>query len=314
MGQGTEPMTSNQAQRITPCLWMDGTAEEAAALYTRAFPRSRVGAESRYGKEGHEQHRQPEGRVMMVEMALDGFRLTALNGGSMFRPNPSISLMVSVATAAEVDAIWQVLEEGGKAMMALGAYAWSPRYGWLEDRFGVSWQLVQSDRIAPGRGCEIVPALMFTGERCGRAEEAIATWSRVLSGEGPQFVLRHDATAGAGAGLLAHARFSLMGQPIVVSDGVGLHAFRFTEGVSLVVACTDQAEIDRLWSGLTADGGRESRCGWLTDRFGVSWQIVPARLADLSGGPDADAHERVMRALLTMGKLDIAALEAAHRG
>ena len=88
----------------------------------------------------------------------------------------------------------------------------------------------------------------------------------------------------------------------------------FTEAVSLSVVCDDQAEVDRLWDALTADGGRESMCGWLTDPWGVSWQIVPNRLLELQADPDPERSRRANQAMLTMRKLDIAALEAAADG
>jgi predicted 3-demethylubiquinone-9 3-methyltransferase (glyoxalase superfamily) len=90
--------------------------------------------------------------------------------------------------------------------------------------------------------------------------------------------------------------------------------FPFTEAISLSVICDDQAEVDRLWEALTADGGEESMCGWLKDRWGVSWQIVPRRMLELQSDPDPERASRANQAMLTMRKLDIAALEAAADG
>lgn len=90
--------------------------------------------------------------------------------------------------------------------------------------------------------------------------------------------------------------------------------FPFTEAVSFSIDCEDQAEVDRYWEQLTADGGAPGRCGWCKDRFGLSWQVVPRRFPELLNGPDRDAAERAMQAMMTMNKLDVAALEASARG
>lgn len=106
--------------------------------------------------------------------------------------------------------------------------------------------------------------------------------------------------------------FTLAGAPYMLLNG-GSH-FRLNEAASISVMTRDQAETDRLWDLLASGGGRESRCGWLVDRFGVSWQIVPEILPRLLADPDKAASARVMEAIMTMGKIDIAALEAAHHG
>ncbi len=106
--------------------------------------------------------------------------------------------------------------------------------------------------------------------------------------------------------------FELAGTPFMALNG-GPH-FKLTEACSLVVQCDGQAEIDRLWDVLLSDGGKEQQCGWLKDRFGLSWQIVPSALSSLMQGPDREASGRVMAALMKMVKLDVAALEAAYNG
>jgi len=107
-------------------------------------------------------------------------------------------------------------------------------------------------------------------------------------------------------------QFTLAGRPYAGINGGP--QFSFTEAVSLQIDCADQAEVDRYWNALTADGGAESMCGWCKDRFGLSWQVVPRRLMELLASPDRAAAERTMQAMLPMKKLDVAALEAAARG
>ena len=113
-------------------------------------------------------------------------------------------------------------------------------------------------------------------------------------------------------GTVITASFQLAGQEFMALNGGPM--FRFTEAVSFSVRAETQAEIDRLWDRLTEDGGEPGQCGWLKDRFGLSWQIVPPILVELLGDPDPEKASRTMQAMLQMTKLDIAALQAAHDG
>ena len=121
-------------QKITPCLWFDDQAEQAAKFYTEVFKNSRIKKISRYGKEGYEIHHRPEGSVMIVEFELDGQTFTALNGGPIFKLNEAISFQVDCATQEEVDYYWEKLSEGGDEK--------AQQCGWLKDKYGLSWQIV----------------------------------------------------------------------------------------------------------------------------------------------------------------------------
>lgn len=121
-------------QRITPCLWFDDQAEEAATLYTSVFPGSRIVTVSRYGEAGREVHGRPPGSVMVVAFELEGQAFTALNGGPVFKFNEAISLQVSCRTQEEVDHYWERLSRGGDER--------AQQCGWLKDRYGLSWQII----------------------------------------------------------------------------------------------------------------------------------------------------------------------------
>jgi len=121
-------------QRISPCLWFDHQAEEAARFYTAVFPNSRIGTITRYGEAGQEIHGRPPGSVMVVAFELDGVAFTALNGGPLFTFNEAISLQVHCETQAEIDHYWTRLGVGGDER--------AQQCGWLKDRFGLSWQVV----------------------------------------------------------------------------------------------------------------------------------------------------------------------------
>jgi predicted 3-demethylubiquinone-9 3-methyltransferase (glyoxalase superfamily) len=292
---------------IIPCLWFDNQAASAAEFYVATFPRGRVTATSRYPESFDAPGGQPRGSVLTVEFEVAGQRFTALNGGPMLTLNPSISFFVFVDTPAEADRLFAAVADGGKTLMPIDAYPWSERYGWAQDRFGVSWQVIAGRR--PPDGAAIVPCLMFSDAVSGRAEEAMRFYAGALPRGEVESVARYEAGEGP-EGTVKHGRFRLAGQEMIAMDSHVSHGIAFTEALSLQVMCRDQAEVDHCWAALS-DGGREGPCGWLTDRFGVSWQVVPEGIVQWMVSTDVAARDRAFAAMLQMGKLDIAALTAA---
>jgi predicted 3-demethylubiquinone-9 3-methyltransferase (glyoxalase superfamily) len=155
---------------------------------------------------------------------------------------------------------------------------------------------------------KVTPFLWFDGQ----AEEAARLYVSLLPDSRIERVTRSPADTPSGpAGMVLTVEFTLAGTRFIGLNGGP--QFPFTEAVSFQIACRDQAEVDRLWLALSA-GGSEGRCGWLKDRWGLSWQIVPVRLHELLADPDPERSRRAMTAMLGMGKLDIAALERAADG
>jgi predicted 3-demethylubiquinone-9 3-methyltransferase (glyoxalase superfamily) len=296
-------------QKIVPYLWFDNAAEGAAETYVSLVSGSAMETVARYGKAGLEVHGQREGSVMFVEFSLGGYRMAALNGGPHFQPTPAVSYFLMLEDAGAVERVWERLAEGGKVLMPLDAYEWSPRYGWLADRWGVSWQIAQGSRGDVG-GQAVVPALLFTGARAGQAEAAIKQYTEVFPDGRIEGVLRYDGAGPDAEGDVQHAQFQLFGQTFMAMDSALDHAFGFSEANSFMVMCDDQDEIDRYWRALSAVPEAE-RCGWLKDRFGVSWQIVPRTLPEMMSG---SAAGRVMEAFMGMKKLDMATLERVRAG
>jgi predicted 3-demethylubiquinone-9 3-methyltransferase (glyoxalase superfamily) len=156
---------------------------------------------------------------------------------------------------------------------------------------------------------KIIPNLWFDTE----AEEAAEFYLSVF-GEDARIVnvLHYTAAAPRKEGTVMAVEFELRGQRFVGINGGP--QFKFTEAVSLEIRCEDQDEIDYFWSELTADGGKAGQCGWLTDKYGLSWQVTPTGWEELFTDPDRERATRAMTAMLSMGKLDIAALQAAADG
>ncbi len=275
---------------LYPCIWMNKEAKEAAEFYCSVFPDAKI----------------EDSNPMVTLWSSGGEQFMCLNGGPDFKPNPSISFYTVFEKEEELQQVWDKLIAEGKASMPLDRYPWSKRYGWVEDKYGVSWQLdMQSAAPITQR---FAPALMFTGGQFGRAEEAIGFYSSIFPGSSTRLVSRYGEDAGDQAGKINHAQFLLNGQLFVVMDSSLDHQFDFTEGVSVVVPCEDQQEVDFFWEKLTEEG-QESRCGWLKDKFGVSWQIVPTILSELMA--DSERGQRVVNAFLKMRKFDIEALRNA---
>jgi predicted 3-demethylubiquinone-9 3-methyltransferase (glyoxalase superfamily) len=305
-------MTS-PTQRIVPHLWFDDQAEEAAAFYTGLFGEARTLRLARYGSEGVEIHRRPPGSVMTVEFELLGHRFVALNGGPHFRFTPAISFFVTRESEAEVDHLWEGLRDGGIVMMELDRYPWSEKYGWIQDRYGVTWQ-ISLGRIAEV-GRPIAPSFLFVGDQYGRAEEAMDLYTSIFPDSAVHGILRWEAGEGEREGTVKHAQFTLCGQTFMVMDSGYDHGFTFNEAISLLVRCQNQEEIDRYWDRLTEGGDPAAQqCGWLKDRFGVSWQVAPEGMVEMLRDADSPEARRAFRAMLGMKRIDLAALERAYAG
>lgn len=289
-------------QKITPFLWFDTEAEEAIQLYSKLFNDVQVLHSQRYPESGLEGPMQGlEGKIQTAVFQIGGYSLIAMNGGPHHSFSPAISLFVNCQTEAELDKIWAGLAETGSVLMPLQAYPFSPKFGWLEDKFGVSWQLNLSDKP------QIAPFLLFSGSQYGKAKEAINLYTALFEQASIEQV-QIDPTNNQ---TITQALFTLEGQPFMAMDSAVAHEFTFTDAFSLQVICQTQAEVDLLWQGL-AQGGQEKPCGWLTDRFGVAWQIVPALLPKLLSDPNPQKVQQVVAAMLQMTKIDTAVLQSAY--
>jgi predicted 3-demethylubiquinone-9 3-methyltransferase (glyoxalase superfamily) len=290
-------------QKIVPFLWFDNQAEEAARLYVSIFGNSRIVDTARYGEAGP----GPEGSVMTVTFQLEGLEFAGLNGGPEFTFSPALSFFVNCDTQQEIERLWQNLREDGKVFMELDEYTFSSQFGWVQDRFGVSWQLNLASRKQ-----KIVPFFTYVGDREGKAEQAMNDYVSLFDGSAITRIERYGAGQNGYEGTVAHATFTLDGREFMAMDAPREeHSFMFNEALSLFVNCETQAEVDRLWDRLS-EGGEKGVCGWLKDRYGVSWQIVPTVLGDLLQDQDHDKATRVMNAMLQMKKLDIDALQKAY--
>lgn len=289
---------------FTYCLWFNDQAEEAAKFYTSIIRNSSLGSIAHYGKEGFEIHKQPEGKVMTIDFNLGGSSFVGLNGGPQFKFNPSISFFVVCETEEETDQLWKEFINGGTVLMPLDKYDWSEKYGWVQDKYGMSWQ-VSLGKIEDVKQ-KVTPLLMFVNKQFGKAEEAVHHYTSIFKNSTIAGILKPEGT-------VLHAQFYLDGNTFMAIDSGDNHQFDFNEAVSIVVNCDSQKEIDYYWERLS-QGGEEGPCGWLKDKFGVSWQVVPVQLQKMLKDPDKSKAGRVTKAFLQMKKFDLGKLEKAYSG
>lgn len=298
-------------KKIIPHLWFDKEAKDAAAFYTSVFPDSRVTYTGVITG-------TPSGDCDVVSFEVMGTSFQAISAGPVFPLNPAISFLVNFDLARDpaahehIDTIWEKLSEGGRALMPLDAYPFSKRYGWIQDKYGVSWQLMLTDPEGEERP-PIIPYFLFTKDKAGKAEEASSYYLSVFKDTKRGTLVRHPAgSEPEKEGTIMFTDFMLAGQWFAAMDSALPHPFTFNEAISLIVECETQEEIDYYWEKLSAVPEAE-QCGWVKDAYGVSWQIVPAGVERYMTG-DVEAVKRATAALLSMKKIDMAALKTAYEG
>jgi predicted 3-demethylubiquinone-9 3-methyltransferase (glyoxalase superfamily) len=296
----------NNEQKITPFLWFDDNAEDAINFYTSIFDNSKINSFTR----------MPDGKVLTGSFQLNGQNFAAINGGSMFQINPSISFYVACETVEEATSIWHKLIEGGSDMMTFDTYPWSEKYGWLKDRFGMTWQITVDRNIKQ----KITPAMLFTQNQHGKGKEALDFYTNFYTNLFENASIVHLSTYQKGQneyateGMVLFSYFLLEGQSFIIMDAGSPQPYTFNEAVSLVINCENQEEIDHYWNKITKGGGSENKCGWAKDKYGVSWQIIPPILMQLMGDSDPVKAQNVMQAMFKMKKIEIKDLQKAYDG
>ncbi|KPH14879.1 VOC family protein [Chryseobacterium sp. ERMR1:04] len=282
---------------IFPCLWYDGDAKQSAEFYCKVFD-GKITADT----------------PVVMNIDLFGQKIMLLNGGPQFKKNASVSFMVICETEDEVQKYWDQLIEGGIALMPLDSYSWSKKYGWLKDKYDVTWQIFLGEKQTEQK---IIPTFMFIHGNNGKALEAMELYTHTF----PNSTIGNIVRYGEGseghpnpepAKNIQHANFEINGYSLFCMDNSYDHPFDFNEGISMVVMTDDQEQTDHLWNALTSDGGRESMCGWLKDKYGFSWQIVPKKLIQLMSDPDQEKAQKVVQAMMRMQKIIIQDLENAY--
>jgi predicted 3-demethylubiquinone-9 3-methyltransferase (glyoxalase superfamily) len=292
-------------QRIVPHLWYDKKAKEAALFYISLFDQSKI-------LDVTVIEDTPSGDVEIVSFELAGQQFEAISAGHFFKFNPSISLMVACNSIEEVNTKWKALSEGGTELMPLGEYPFSKWYSWVQDRYGLSWQLMLTDQ---GQSVQkITPNLLFSNESCGKAEEAVRYYTEVFENSEIGTISRYnEGEAESPKAKINYAAFKLDGIAFSAMDNGFDVDFGFNEAFSIIINCENQKEIDYFWEMFSAVPEAE-QCGWVKDKYGVSWQIVPAIMNKMMKAGGREKVRRVTDAFLKMKKFDLEALQKAYDG
>jgi predicted 3-demethylubiquinone-9 3-methyltransferase (glyoxalase superfamily) len=292
-------------KKIVPHLWFDREAKEAARFYTSLLPDSKILHETVLKN-------TPSGDCDMVSFKLWGHEFMAISAGPYFKFNPSISFFINFDPSrdpearARLDATWSKLSEGGTALMPLDEYPFSKRFGWI-------WQLILTDPKGEERPT-IMPSLLFVKERAGQAEAAIQHYLSVFKSSKQGQLVRWPNQPPEREGTVMFADFKLENEWFAAMDSAHpAHEFEFNEAVSFIVQCDTQKELDEVWGKLSAVKESE-QCGWLKDRFGVSWQITPALMDEMMRRGTQEQVDRLTQAFLPMKKLEIEPLKKAFEG
>ena len=296
-------------QKIVPHLWFDTQAKEAAEFYCSVFPDSKIISSSVI-------HDTPSGDCDILTFNLNGHDFMAISAGPTFKINPSISFMVNFDPSRDDNAkenlqkLWDKLIDDGTALMPLQQYPFSKFYGWVQDKFGVSWQLMLTDPTGEPRPF-IIPSLMFTAG--DRAEEAINYYVSLFKNAKVGNLAHYTEDTGpAKKSSLMFGDFMLEKQWFAAMDSGVEHKFSFTPGLSLLINCDTQEEIDHYWQMSVVPEAEQ--CGWLVDKYGVSWQVSATAMNEMMSEGTPEQVARVTSAFMKMKKFDIATLEAAYRG
>ena len=298
--------------KIAPHLWFDKEAKEASEFYCSLFPDSKIKNITTISD-------TPSGDCDIVSFDLAGQPFMSISAGPLFQFNPSISFMVNFDPSKDVkaqehlDSVWKKLSDGGTTLMPLDEYPFSKRYGWLKDKYGLSWQLILSDPGGEARPF-IVPSLLFTEKVCGKAEEASEFYISVFNNARRGGIYRYAAGMEPDKeGTVMFTDFMIEGQWFAAMDSAREHGYTFNEAVSLLINCDTQDEIDYYWEKLSAFPEAE-QCGWCKDKYGLSWQVAPTVMDEMMTQGTPEQVDRLTQAFLKMKKFDIEELRRAYKG
>lgn len=298
---------------IKPHIWFaQDKAKEAAEFYASLLPDSGLDYANHFDMPGG-------GQCETVEFTVAGQPFLGISSGPGLTISPAISFMINfdpsrdADAAKNIDEVWNKLLPEGTVMMPLDRYPFSERYGWLSDKYGISWQLILTNPAGEERPV-IVPSLMYTGDVAGKASEAIDFYCSVFKdGKRGISAPRTEDVGPDKAGTLMFADFYINQSWLAAMDSAHPHGFGFNDAVSLLIVCDTQEEVNYYWQALTA-GGAAGQCGWLKDKYGVSWQVASSVMFEAlkKGSPEQVA--RVTQTFMTMKKVDVSVLQKAYNG
>lgn len=270
-------------QSIYPCLWYNQQAKEAAKFYCSLFNDAEIISEN----------------ILVSLLGIENQKILLLNAGPEFIANPSASLFINCTSEDEIEMLWKKFTQDGKSLIKLNKYNWAPKYAWVQDKYGMSWQLFYNPNKERKK---VRPSFMFHGSNAGKATEAIQFYTSVFENSGVKEVIHYAEEDKQRTDYIKYADVFINDFDMILFDSTLKHKGQLNESFSLVIECDTQDEIDYYWAELTLKGS-EGQCGWIKDQFGISWQIVPKVLHELVS--NEEKAPRVVKKLMGMNKLNI---------
>lgn len=310
-----------KTQRIVPQLWLgkDVDAEELVNFYAHVFPDTKL--LSKFGlpesnvinNEGRITVEFEDKCTTQVTFSIRGYVMAGLASSVNIEKNPSISFLVHFKPDEEtlLDDAYNKLMVDGEALMALDKYPFAPKYAWVKDKYGFTWQLFLMEDDVPGRDL-VIPTLTFTGEVLGEAVEAMNFYSEVFRDSNTPEVYHYpEGMPPNETTHVMHGEVILENFIFSVQDSAIVHDFEFNESISFIVLCDNQEENDYYFNALTAQPEAE-QCGWVKDKFGVSWNVEPRVLQTMLHDGTREQVEAVVKAFMPMKQLIEAPLIKAY--
>lgn len=268
---------------ITPCLWFKKRANEAAAFYCQTFRNSFI----------------LESSDSSVKFSLNNLEFVALNNSPDISINDTISFSVYCGSDQEIERLYSAFSQSGEIVMPLGAYPFARKYAWVKDKFGVSWQL---DVDPINNRQNIVPSVMFVNDQAPKLKEAIHFYHGIFPKPMKLFEVTYPPEIHMPEGCLRFAQHKLNGYIFNFMSNNERHGSELNESVSFTVWCKDQEDINHYWNAFNSQALKIGKFGWIQDKYGLWWQILPENIASLM-----DAEENIQK-LMQMEKINLANL------
>jgi len=289
--------------KIIPHLWFEKDIKDIFDFYASVFHDSKIISSTTI-------HNTPSGDCDFMTVSLEGRNFMFIGGGKAdFSINESISFIIASNSLEEVDYYYNKLSSG-KFKVPLDKYHFSEKYAWFFDKYGVSWQVIHLKDVPIID--KITPCLYFADMSPEKdARKALEFYKEVFKVEDDPFIITFGDHFPDASDKIAHSDINLLGRSFSLCDACVTDPVPFNEAISLLINCETQEEIDYYWDKL---GETQQQCGWVKDKFNVSWQINPIKLDEMMTNGTEEQKDRVVQAFLKMKKFDIEELEKAFKG
>lgn len=281
--------------KITPFLWFPKNIHPILVYYKTIFPELISDPLEKYEE-------TPSGSIEFANIKIYDRELLIMAADDTSKFNNSISMTIWCNNLERTKYIWEQLSSTGKVLMNADKYDWSEYYGWCNDKYGLSWQIM----YYPDSENMVIPSITMSGANCGKAAEFIENLKPIFKDISINHISKYGKNEnGDNPEHIAHCEFTVNNQKYIIMDSSNMHDQNFNESISFLILCKGQDEVDFYWDKIIANGGEASQCAWCKDKFGISWQVVPEELNQATGNPDPVIAKYALESMLQMSKIII---------